>query len=82
MKKILISLFVMLTLVGCLSQQEQTEKTLERSWYFYDPSARLCFMALDGSERPTSVTNVPCTPEVLNLIINRSAEDIKNGLPR
>lgn len=82
MKKIKIFLFSLSFLV--MSSCTQTSKDeivnenlsdlkyiLENRFYFQDKETNLCFFARRILYNNSTLTNVPCTKEVLNLIINK-----------
>lgn len=62
------ALLLALALVGCIETKESLSRNGE---YFKDSRTGLCFVYWTtwskGSSRET-VTNVPCTPEVLRLV--------------
>jgi len=48
--------------------QEAITNNINNLDYFKDKRTNLCFAGLDLLSNAQSITNVPCTPEVENLI--------------
>lgn len=71
----LILIFVFLGIAGCESEKDlkDQENASTIRWmkqeliYFKDPRTKLCFAAISANNS-SKLTNVPCTPEVLDLI--------------
>lgn len=75
MRKQILALVVFVVAVvgfGCASPVEQMQDSMI---YFKETSTNLCFGGVTvwmGGERQYSITNVPCTPEVLKRIEEQS----------
>jgi hypothetical protein len=49
--------------------QQIAKDHIQSVQYFYDPRTNLCFAGLGVSLDSGSITNVPCSPEVIKLLV-------------
>lgn len=67
MNKVKIILLLLLV-PSCIGVKENSE-SINRMHYYKDDRTNLCFMGRSIGWEVGLLTNVPCTPEVLNLVV-------------